>query len=115
MPRKNRIEIKSWYEKPEPEICPLCGREIPESQSDAHHWVPKSRGGKETQNLHRICHRQIHALFTETELARDYSTPGAILAHPDIRAFVDWVKKKPPDFTDSARKSRRIRKDRDSR
>lgn len=115
MPRKNRSEIKSWYEKPEPEICPLCGRAIPDSERDAHHWVPKSRGGRATQPLHRICHRQIHALFTETELARTYSTPETILAHPDIRAFVDWVRKKPPDFSDTARKSKRIRKDRRDR
>jgi hypothetical protein len=28
-------------------------------QRDAHHLVPKSRGGTETVWLHRICHRQI--------------------------------------------------------
>jgi two-component system KDP operon response regulator KdpE len=62
---------------------------------DAHHLVPKSKGGKQTQFLHRICHRQIHALFTETELARQYSTVEALLAHPEIELFVKWVKTKP--------------------
>ena len=48
-------------------ICPLCERKIPPSQRDAHHLVPKSKGGRHTEYLHRICHRQIHALYTETE------------------------------------------------
>ena len=51
-------------------ICPLCNRPIPDSEKDAHHLVPKSKGGRETQYLHRVCHRQIHALLTETELAK---------------------------------------------
>ena len=50
-------------------VCPICDRPIPDSQKDAHHLIPKSKGGKTTEYLHRICHRQIHALFTETELA----------------------------------------------
>ena len=109
MPRRSRIEVKSWYQQPEPEICPVCGREIPESQLDAHHLVPKSRGGRETEYLHRICHRQIHALFTEAELAKRYSTVEAILDHPEMQKFVTWVKRKPPDFIDGAKRSKRIR------
>lgn len=50
-------------------ICPLCERKISHSQRDAHHLIPKSKGGRQTEYQHRICHRQIHALFTETELA----------------------------------------------
>ena len=109
MPKRNRIEVKSWHEQPSPDICPLCDRVIPESQRDAHHLVPKSKGGRETEFLHRICHRQIHALFTESELAKQYFTVEAILTHPEARKFVDWVKKKPPDFIDGTKKSKRIR------
>lgn len=87
--------------------CPLCGRPIPLSQRDAHHLVPRSRGGTETQVLHRICHRQVHALFSETELARQYATVGALLAHPDMARFVHWVQTKPPDFMERTRKSAR--------
>ena len=72
-------------------VCPLCERIIPPSQRDAHHLIPKSRGGKETEYLHRICHRQIHALFTETELARQYNHVEALLAHPEMARFVAWV------------------------
>ena len=91
------------------EICPLCERPIPPDQRDAHHLVPKSKGGRETEALHRICHRQIHALLTETELARDYASVEALLAHPQVARFVAWVRTKPPGFAERTRKSQRLR------
>ena len=90
-------------------ICPLCERVIPRNQRDAHHLVPKSKGGRQTQYLHRICHRQIHALFNETELARQFCSVDALLAHPDIATFVAWVRTKPDDFMERTRKSQRLR------
>lgn len=93
----------------EPELCPLCGRRIPADQRDAHHLVPKSKGGRVTQYLHRICHRQIHALFSETELARRYNTVDALLECEAIRAFVAWVRTKPDGFFERTRSSRRKR------
>jgi hypothetical protein len=89
--------------------CPLCERKIPPTQRDAHHLIPKSKGGRHTEYLHRICHRQIHALFTETELARQFNSVDALLAHPDMASFVAWVKTKPDDFMERTRKSQRIR------
>ncbi len=91
-------------------VCPLCGRPIPAAQRDAHHLVPKSKGGWQTTFMHRICHRQIHALLKETELARQYATVEALLAHPELRVFVAWVQTKPADFFVSTRKSVRVRK-----
>jgi hypothetical protein len=90
-------------------ICPLCERPIPDALKDAHHLIPKSKGGRQTEFLHRICHRQIHALLTETELAKQYNTVTALLAHPEISSFVAWVRRKPADFSESARKSRRLK------
>ncbi|MFY8084835.1 MAG: HNH endonuclease [Rubrivivax sp.] len=91
-------------------VCPLCERPIPAPQQDRHHLVPKSRGGRETAYLHRVCHRQIHALFTEAELARQYASAEALLQHPEIRGFVAWVKTKPDGFFVATRKSRRVRR-----
>ena len=85
----------------QPPICPLCGRPIPESaRSSLHHLVPRLRGGKggETVRLHQICHNEIHATLTETELARDYATPEALRAHPRLATFIAWVRKRPPEF-----------------
>lgn len=91
-------------------VCPFCGRLIPSSQADAHHLVPKSKGGVQTVVLHRICHRQIHATLTEAELERQYSTLEALVAHPELARFICWVKTKPDDFFERTRKSRRLRR-----
>ena len=91
-------------------VCPLCERPIPPAQRDAHHLVPKSKGGRQTEFLHRVCHRQIHALLTETELARQYASVDALLAHPELQAFVAWVKSKPADFFVRTSKSARVRR-----
>lgn len=92
-----------------PLMCALCDRPVPKSQKDAHHLVPKSKGGKHTELFHRMCHRQVHALFTETELARQYCTVEALLAHPEVARFVAWVRTKPVDFYERSRKSQRVR------
>ena len=82
-------------------ICPLCGRPIlPEVRQSLHHLVPKLRGGRggPTVLLHQICHNEIHATLTETELARQFNTIEALRAHPHLQKFVAWVAKKPPTF-----------------
>lgn len=100
---------RALQEDREEVVCPLCDRGIPPAQRDAHHLIPKSKGGRETAWLHRICHRQIHALFTETELQRQYSSVEALKEHPEMNRFLAWVKKKPDDFFERTRKSDRIR------
>jgi len=90
-------------------VCPLCGRGIPPAQRDAHHLVPKSKGGRQTVLMHRVCHRQIHAVLTETELSRQYATVEALREHPALKVFVSWVKTKPDDFFVSTSKSARVR------
>jgi hypothetical protein len=91
-------------------VCPLCERPIPAAQRDAHHLVPRSHGGRSTEFLHRICHRQIHALFTEAELARSYASVEALLGHAEVQRFVRWVRGKPPGFSERTRKSERVRR-----
>lgn len=88
-------------------LCPLCQREIPPGQRDAHHLIPKSKGGKHTEFLHRICHRQIHALFSEIRLARQLNTVEALLEQAEIVRFVQWVRDKPNDFYLRTRKSQK--------
>lgn len=96
-------------------ICALCGRPIPaQARQSLHHLVPKLRGGKggPTVLLHQICHNEIHATLTETELARDYATIVALQAHPRLAKFIAWVRKRPPDFhskTPGARRGARRR------
>ena len=93
----------------EESLCPLCGRNIPKLHRDLHHLIPKSHGGRQTIALHRICHRQIHALFTETELARQYNTIEELQLQNQMTSFIKWVRLKPDDFYERTRKSRRLK------
>lgn len=83
--------------------CPICGRPVVKGASaNRHHWTPRAKGGRDWAWLHRVCHRKLHAQFTEAELARDYATPEQLRAHPEIARFIEWVRKKPPEFYDSS-------------
>jgi hypothetical protein len=91
----------------EPVFCALCERPIPPAFRDAHHLIPKSRGGVFTVLMHRACHKQIHALLTETQLARHYATPHALRVHPEMAKFIHWIQDKPSDFNPPIKRSRR--------
>jgi hypothetical protein len=95
--------------RPEEVICPLCDRAIPKLHRDEHHLIPKSHGGRITTVLHRICHRQIHAVFTETELARQYHSIELLKQQEEMAGFIAWVRQKPDDFFERTRKSRRLK------
>lgn len=77
--------------------CPLCNRTLAEKPSK-HHLIPRTFKGRNIVLLHRVCHRQIHATFTERELLNYYHTIERILENDNIRKFVTWIKDKPPDF-----------------
>ncbi|SMF64791.1 HNH endonuclease [Allosphingosinicella indica] len=78
-------------------VCFLCGRPLG-LRVEWHHPVPRSRGGRHTEPVHPICHRTIHATFTNKELARDFSSADALRGHPEMRTFLDWIVGKEPDF-----------------
>ncbi|MFD0982062.1 HNH endonuclease [Tropicimonas aquimaris] len=93
-------------------ICPLCDRPIPPGvRQSLHHLTPKLRGGKggPTVLLHQICHNEIHATLTETELARNYCMMAALRAHPRLARFISWVAKRPPEFHSRTPGKRRSR------
>jgi 5-methylcytosine-specific restriction endonuclease McrA len=79
------------------QLCVLCSRPLG-TRSEAHHLVPKSKGGRETVRIHAICHRKIHRVFTNQELTRLNGDIDALRAHPEISKFIRWVARKPADF-----------------
>jgi hypothetical protein len=98
MARKIRDHYEADEVSAEPELsCWLCARPMG-NVTEWHHPVPKSRGGKERQPVHPICHRTIHANFTNSDLEKRFATVEALLAHPEIGRFVDWIANKPSDF-----------------
>jgi hypothetical protein len=88
-------------------ICPLCSREmVIGPTTDDHHLIPKSRKGKETVKLHLICHRKIHSILTEKEIATKYYTIELLQTHPEIHKFIEWVSGKDPEFVITHRESK---------
>lgn len=82
-------------------ICQICDREMWEGPFvDKHHFCPKCRGGRETEWLHKICHRKLHSLFTTKELAKKYNNAESVKERPEIIKFIEWVSKKEPNFYD---------------
>lgn len=84
--------------------CALCTRPLA-GKVEKHHLVPRLKGGTDTVPLHAICHKKIHSLFTESELANNFNTVELLTDHPDIAAFVKWVRKRPADFHKRTRKA----------
>jgi hypothetical protein len=77
--------------------CWLCERPF-DTLLQWHHPVPKAKKGKIKVPIHPICHKTIHANFTNNELARIGDDVAAIRARPGVEKFVAWVANKPADF-----------------
>jgi len=92
------------------DLCPLCKRELGTENIDEHHLIPKMFKGTIKEPIHRICHRKIHATFTEHELAKKYNTWESLCEHEEIIKFIMWVTKKDIGYYDENKTS--IRKKR---
>jgi len=90
-----------------PDACELCHRTV--AALTQHHLVPRMRHrSKRTRRDHDIdalrrrvawlcrpCHKQVHALIDEKELAANYDTVERLLRHPDLARFVAWIRGRP--------------------
>lgn len=63
-----------------------------------HHPVPKAKKGRDTVAVHPICHRTIHAHFTNAQLARMGEDRDALARDEQVATFLRWIADKPPDF-----------------
>ncbi|WP_100259347.1 HNH endonuclease [Qipengyuania seohaensis] len=79
------------------DLCWLCERPLG-CKVQQHHTVPKAKKGRATVAVHPICHRAIHANFTNARLSRIGEDRAALLEDEALAKFVDWVADKPPDF-----------------
>ena len=68
--------------------------------------MPKAKKGRFTVPVHPICHKAIHANFTNAELARIGEDREALLQNEALSKFVRWVADKPPDFHAPTRTAR---------
>jgi 5-methylcytosine-specific restriction enzyme A len=79
--------------------CELCGREVPASLITLHHLTPKEKGGRAEHRtpLCRPCHKQLHATFSNADLARRYASLELLRAAPELQPFLRWIRKQKPD------------------
>lgn len=94
----------------ETHICELCNRSV--SIITKHHLIPLEKGGKKFQTLSlcTTCHKQIHALFTNRELATHYHDLESIKKDNKIIKFLKFVEDIPGDSHVEIKTSRRVRK-----
>lgn len=86
-------------------LCWLCARPLGR-KVEWHHPQPKSRGGRATVAVHPICHRTIHACFSNVELTRLVKEGVPLSSQPDMARFLAWIAGKPPDFHAPTRRRR---------
>ena len=91
--------------EPDADLCWLCERPLG-LRVERHHPVPKSRGGRTTAPVHPICHRTLHARFTNKELERLGGDARRLRSDEEIARFLAWVAGKPPDFHVPTRRRR---------
>ncbi|WP_438449328.1 HNH endonuclease [Gorillibacterium sp. sgz5001074] len=95
--------------KPALDACELCGRTGVETTE--HHLTPREMGGSHlpTADLCRPCHKQIHALYSNEELAARLSTLEELRADGQIARYLRWIRKQAPGSLPRTRKSRALR------
>ncbi len=77
----------------ESQSCELCLREA--ERYTVHHLVPRAEGGRfgPRAKLCATCHRQLHAMFTEATLAKEFNSLDSIRNHPEMRKYLRWARK----------------------
>ncbi|MGN1401462.1 MAG: HNH endonuclease [Bacillus sp. (in: firmicutes)] len=93
------------FKKQEQGQCQLCGRH-PVIMTK-HHLTPKELGGTllPTAMLCIPCHKQIHALYTNEEIAARLTTIKELQADPKLAKFLKWIRKQPAERLPRTRKS----------
>ena len=79
--------------------CKLCQRDV--EKLTEHHLTPRSKlkKGERTPTIWICspCHRQIHALFTNDELAAHFDSADKLRAEPRMNRFLMWIRKQDPN------------------
>lgn len=91
-----------------PDPCPICGR--PNFYPSDHHMIPKSQGGRTTKTICRDCHKACHSLFTNKQLAAQYHTAEALLAHEGFAKMVSFLRHQDPRRKQTFKKSNDTRR-----
>ena len=99
-------------------VCALCGRSG--LRLTRHHLIPRAmhtkarirkKWDKETLRTRSAmvcsgCHKQIHAVLTEKELADSYHSVEALREHPELAKYIRWAQKRNPRGPVTVRRKR---------
>ena len=80
-------------------VCELCRRHVPRRLITQHHVKPRSEGRKHSHKtpLCKPCHKQVHATFSNKELAKLYDDLEALRTAERLQPFLKWIAKQKPD------------------
>jgi 3-methyladenine DNA glycosylase AlkC len=82
-------------------VCELCERMM--EQLTVHHLTPRQKTKRKkvapgpTIQICSACHRQIHALFNNSQLAKELNSIDKLKSYLDMANFLTWVKRQDPD------------------
>lgn len=83
--------------------CPICNRETLPVYQEKHHLIPRKtrKSIKEDKTIIICCScgDMLHQLFSNKELGKKYNTLEAILGDQNIQKWIEWIQKKPNDFS----------------
>lgn len=99
--------------------CALCRRHV--NATTTHHLIPRTRHKNKKNkkiftrqdvktrlvSLCRPCHKNLHTIFTNKELERNYNTIEALKRHPEVIKFSSWIGSKPDGTAVPSRKPKR--------
>ena len=80
--------------------CQLCDRNVEELT--LHHLIPRQTVKRKQANpgatiaICAPCHRQIHTLYSNLELAKNLNTVDKLKSEPKMSKFLGWIKKQDP-------------------
>lgn len=93
--------------------CPTCHRDCPDSIMENHHLRTRREDKHSTEKLCRECHKAIHGLFTNKELAdpaRNLDTVDGLMADERFYRAVKHIRTIPPGAYMKMRESRSRRR-----
>ena len=101
---KAKIIVKGAKKKKK--RCELCERS--DIKLTKHHLIPREEGGteKDIVMICSDCHRQIHASYSNQELALRLFSIEALKSDEKLKKFIRFIKKQPASKRISIAKSR---------
>jgi 5-methylcytosine-specific restriction protein A len=90
--------MRASRDAPATGTCQLCGRDVPRELITLHHLLPRQKGGVASDRtpLCKPCHKQLHAVFSNAQLAREFATLQSLRQAEALQPFLRWIRRQKP-------------------